>query len=53
MTDPLSIAGSVVGIAAAGIKVSISLFALAETVSTASDRVDSIANDVSSTCGIL
>jgi hypothetical protein len=53
MADPLSIAGSVVGIAAAGIKVSISLFALAETVSTASDRVDSIANDVSSTCGIL
>lgn len=53
MTDPLSIAGSVVGIAAAGVKVSISLFALVETVSTASERVESIANDISSTCGIL
>ena len=53
MADPLSIAGSVVGIAAAGVKVSISLFALIETVSTASERVESIANDISSTCGIL
>jgi hypothetical protein len=53
MADPLSVAGSVVGIVAAGAKVSISLFALAEAVHTASERVESIANDISSTCGIL
>lgn len=53
MADPLSITASIVGITAAGVQVSISLFALAETVSTASERVSSVANDISSTCGIL
>jgi hypothetical protein len=53
MADPLSVVGSVVGIVAVGARVSVSLFALAEAVNTASDRVASIANDVSSTCGIL
>lgn len=53
MADPLSIAGSIVGIAAVGVQISISLFTLVETVSTASERVESIANDVASTCMIL
>ncbi|CAN9345958.1 unnamed protein product [Alternaria sp. RS040] len=53
MTDPLSIAGSVVGITAAGVQASVKLYALAEKVATASQRVTSIADDVSSTCAIL
>jgi hypothetical protein len=53
MADPLSIAGSVVGITAAGVQASVKLYALAEKVATASQRVTSIADDVSSTCAIL
>ncbi|RYN18732.1 hypothetical protein AA0112_g11420 [Alternaria arborescens] len=53
MADPLSIAGSVVGISAAGVQASVKLYALAEKVATASQRVTSIADDVSSTCAIL
>jgi len=53
MADPLSIAGSVVGITAAGVQASVKLYALAEKVATASQRVTSIANDISSTCAIL
>ena len=53
MADPLSIAGSVVGITAAGIQASVKLYALAEKVATASERVTSIADDISSTCAIL
>lgn len=53
MADPLSIVASIIGVAAAGVKVSISLYALAETVKTAGKRVHAIANDISSTCGIL
>ncbi|KAB2104884.1 hypothetical protein AG0111_0g7177 [Alternaria gaisen] len=53
MADPLSIAGSVVGITAAGLQASVKLYALAEKVATASQRVTSIADDVSSTCAIL
>ncbi|KAF2640620.1 hypothetical protein P280DRAFT_469358 [Massarina eburnea CBS 473.64] len=53
MADPLSVSASVVGIAVAGVKVSISLFALAETVNTGSETVIALANDISSTCGIL
>jgi plasmid stabilization system protein ParE len=53
MADPLSIAGSVVGITAAGVQASIKLYALAEKVATASQRVTSIADDISSTCAIL
>jgi hypothetical protein len=53
MADPLSIAGSVVGITTAGVQASVKLYALAEKVATASQRVTSIADDVSSTCAIL
>ena len=53
MADPLSIAGSVVGITAAGVQASIKLYAIAEKVVTASQRVRSIADDISSTCAIL
>lgn len=53
MADPLSIAASIVGIATAGVQASIKLYALAEKISTASQRVSTIANDISSTCGIL
>ncbi|KAI4923821.1 hypothetical protein J4E85_007977 [Alternaria conjuncta] len=53
MADPLSIAGSVVGITAAGVQASIRLYAIAEKVVTASQRVRSIADDISSTCAIL
>jgi hypothetical protein len=42
-----------VGIATAGVQASIKLYALAEKISTASQRVSTIANDISSTCGIL
>jgi hypothetical protein len=53
MAEAIGVAASVIGIAGAGAKISISLFALAEAVHTASERVESIANDISSTCGIL
>ncbi|KAF2118721.1 hypothetical protein BDV96DRAFT_568379 [Lophiotrema nucula] len=53
MADPLSITASVLAVVGAGIKVSIALFTLVETVSTASRRVEAIANDIQSTCGIL
>jgi len=53
MADPLSIAASVLAIATAGYKTSVSLYTLAETVSTASQRVESIASDVGSTVSIL
>ncbi|KAF2280474.1 uncharacterized protein EI97DRAFT_455364 [Westerdykella ornata] len=53
MTDPLSITASIVAIAVAGIKVSVALFGLAEQVVTARERVENIANDISSTCAIL
>ncbi|KAI4649771.1 uncharacterized protein J4E79_009616 [Alternaria viburni] len=53
MADPLSIAGSVVGITAAGVQACVKLYALAEKVATASQRVTSIADDISSTCAIL
>jgi len=53
MADPLSIAGSVVGITAAGVQASVKLYALADKVATASQRVTSIADDISSTCAIL
>ncbi|KAI8943711.1 hypothetical protein NX059_001691 [Plenodomus lindquistii] len=53
MADPLSLAGSVVGITAVGVQASIKLYALAEKVTLASDRVKSIADDITSTCAIL
>ena len=51
--DGVSIAASIVGIATAGVQVSIKLVNLATQVDTASDRVSSIANDISLTSGVL
>ncbi len=51
--DGLSVAASVVSIATAGIQISIKLVTLANQISTASERVTSIGNDVSLTSGIL
>jgi len=53
MADPLSVAASVIGVTSAGMKISMTLFSLAETVATANERVEHIASDISSTCGIL
>lgn len=53
MADPLSVAASIAGIATAGIQVSIKIVTLAGQVSTASDRISAIGNDVSLTSGIL
>ena len=49
----VSVAASIVGIATAGIKVSIKVITLASQVSTAADRISSIGNDVSLTSAIL
>lgn len=51
--DGVSIAASIAGIATAGVQVSIKLVSLAAQISTASDRVSSIANDISLTSGVL
>lgn len=51
--DGVSVAASIVGIATAGVQVSIKLVTLATQISTASDRVSSIGNDVSLTSGVL
>ena len=51
--DGVSIAASIVGIATAGVQVSIKLVTLATQISTASDRVSSIGNDISLTSSVL
>ncbi|KAF6225842.1 hypothetical protein HO133_009844 [Letharia lupina] len=51
--DGVSIAASIVGIATAGVQVSIKLVTLASQISTASDRISSIGNDISLTSGVL
>jgi len=51
--DPLSIAASVVGITAAGMQAAVKLWALAEKVATASDKVKSVGDDISITCAVL
>ncbi|CAD6570638.1 MAG: hypothetical protein ASARMPREDX12_003782 [Alectoria sarmentosa] len=51
--DGLSVAASIVGIATAGVQISIKLVTLATQISTASDRVSSIGNDISLTSGVL
>lgn len=51
--DGVSIAASIVGIATAGVQVSIKLVTLATQISTASDRVSAIGNDISLTSGVL
>lgn len=51
--DGVSVAASIVGIATAGVQISIKLVTLATQISTASDRVSSIGNDISLTSGVL
>lgn len=51
--DGVSIAASIVGIAGAGVQISIKLVTLATQISTASERVSSIGNDISLTAGVL
>ena len=51
--DGVTVAASLIGIAAAGCQISIKLVTLATQISTASDRVTSIGNDVSLTSGVL
>ncbi len=51
--DGVSVAASIVGIATAGIHISIKVATLAGQISTASERVSTIGNDVSLTSGIL
>ena len=51
--DGISVAASLVGIGAAGCQVAIKLVTLATQISTASDRISSISNDVFLTSGVL
>ena len=51
--DGVSIAASIIGIATAGAQVSIKLVTLATQISTASDRVSAIGNDISLTSSVL
>ncbi|KAL8899242.1 MAG: hypothetical protein Q9207_006295 [Kuettlingeria erythrocarpa] len=51
--DGLSVAASLVGIGAVGCQIAIKLYTLATQISTASDRVSSISNDVSLTASVL
>ncbi|KAL9015826.1 MAG: hypothetical protein Q9185_006793 [Variospora sp. 1 TL-2023] len=51
--DGVSIAASLVGIGAAGCQIAIKLYTLATQISTASERVSSISNDVSLTSAVL
>lgn len=51
--DGVSVAASILGIAAAGFQVSIKLVTLTNQISTASERVNSIRDDVSLTSGVL
>lgn len=51
--DGVSAAASIVGIATAGIQISIKVVTLASQVSTAADRISSIGSDVSLTSAIL
>lgn len=51
--DGVSIAASIIGIGAAGSQIAIKLYTLASQISTASDRISSISNDVSLTSAVL
>ena len=51
--DGISIAASIIGIAEAGFQIATKLITLATQISTASDRVSSIGNDISLTSGVL
>ena len=51
--DGVSVAASIIGIAEAGFQIATKLITLATQISTASDRVSSIGNDISLTSGVL
>ena len=51
--DGVSVAASLVGIGAVGCQVAIKLYTLATQISTASERISSISNDVSLTSSVL
>ena len=51
--DGVSIAASIVGIAGAGVQIAIKLVTLATQISTASERISSMGNDISLTSGVL
>ena len=51
--DGISVAASLVSIGAVGCQIAIKLYALATQISTASDRISSISNDVSLTSSVL
>lgn len=51
--DGVSIAASIIGIATAGVQVSIKLVTLATQISTASDHVSAVGNDISLTSNVL
>ncbi|KAK0512821.1 hypothetical protein JMJ35_004838 [Cladonia borealis] len=51
--DGISVAASIIGIAEAGFQIATKLITLATQISTASDRVSSIGNDISLTSGVL
>lgn len=51
--DGVSVAASLVGIGAVGGQIAIKLYTLAAQISTASDRISSISNDVSLTSSVL
>ncbi|KAL8684370.1 MAG: hypothetical protein Q9224_006399 [Gallowayella concinna] len=51
--DGVSVAASLVGISAVGCQIAIKLYTLATQISTASERISSISNDVSLTSGVL
>ena len=51
--DGASVAASIVGLATAGVQISIRLVTLSNQISTASERISSIGNDVSLTSGVL
>ena len=51
--DGVSVAASLVGIGAVGCQIAIKLYALATQISTASDRISSISNDVCLTSSVL
>lgn len=51
--DGLSVAASIVGIATAGVQISIKLVTLATQISTASGRISAIGYDISLTSGVL
>ncbi|KAL8854501.1 MAG: hypothetical protein Q9221_000772 [Calogaya cf. arnoldii] len=51
--DGVSIAASLVGLGTAGCQIAIKLYTLASQISTASQRISSVSNDVSLTAGVL